>query len=172
MFGETGSWHGQTSWDERNFFFLKKSISREQERKANCYGRGIIKGINTLAVALVRYLGPFLKWTRKNLNRWNRELKRSPNDPCGFISYWWRNQTLWVRNTIQRLEDLHKKEPPPETRIEMETTWKKNGKWNTHCIDISSWKQAKNEKTKTRRRMENQKRVSEFLSNNQLKTTQ
>ena len=30
-------------------------------------GRNLIKGINTWAVPLVRYSGPFLKWTREEL---------------------------------------------------------------------------------------------------------
>ena len=35
------------------------------ETKLRC--RNLIKGINTWAVSLVRYFGPFLKWTRDEL---------------------------------------------------------------------------------------------------------
>ena len=35
------------------------------ETKLNC--RNLIKGINTWAVPIVRYSGPFLKWTRDEL---------------------------------------------------------------------------------------------------------
>ena len=36
-------------------------------------GRNLIKGINTWAVPLVRYSGPFLKWTRDEQNKWIKE---------------------------------------------------------------------------------------------------
>ena len=39
------------------------------ETKLNSWN--VIKGINTLAVPLVRYSGPFLKWI--NLNKWTKE---------------------------------------------------------------------------------------------------
>ena len=35
--------------------------------------RNLIKGINTWAVPLVRYSGPFLKWTRDELKKWTKE---------------------------------------------------------------------------------------------------
>ena len=41
------------------------------ETKLSC--RNLIKGINTWAVSLVRYSGPFLKWTRDELKKWTKE---------------------------------------------------------------------------------------------------
>ena len=53
---------------------MKEKINKEYLRKTrklletelSC--RNLIKGINTRAVPLVRYLGPFLKWTREQEN--------------------------------------------------------------------------------------------------------
>ena len=41
------------------------------ETKLSC--RNLIKGINNLAVALIRYSGPFLSGPEKNLNKWTNE---------------------------------------------------------------------------------------------------
>ena len=38
-------------------------------RKTKLNNRKHIKGINTWAARLVRYLGPFLKWTREELQQ-------------------------------------------------------------------------------------------------------
>ena len=43
------------------------------ETKLN--SRNLIKRINTWAVPLVWYLGPFLKWKREELQEWPRENK-------------------------------------------------------------------------------------------------
>ena len=44
-----------------------KRVSQENQKllETKQYSRNLIKRINTLVVPLVRYLGPFLKWTRK-----------------------------------------------------------------------------------------------------------
>ena len=52
--------------------------------------RNLIKGINTRAVALVRYSGPFFKWTREELQQMDqrtRELitRRKALHPCGDV---------------------------------------------------------------------------------------
>ena len=38
--------------------------------------RNLIKGINTWAVSLVRYSGPFLKWTRDELKQMNQRTRK------------------------------------------------------------------------------------------------
>ena len=44
------------------------------ETKLSC--RNLIKGINTWAVPLVRYLGPFLKWTREELKQMDQRTRK------------------------------------------------------------------------------------------------
>ena len=52
---------------------MKEKIKKEYLRRirklleTNLYSRNLIKGIDTWAVALVRYSGLFLKWTREEL---------------------------------------------------------------------------------------------------------
>ena len=36
-------------------------------------GKNLIKGTDICAVPFVRYSGLFLKWTREELNKWNKE---------------------------------------------------------------------------------------------------
>ena len=44
------------------------------ETKLSC--RNLTKGINTWAVPLVRYSGPFLKWTRDELNQMDQRTRK------------------------------------------------------------------------------------------------
>ena len=44
------------------------------ETKLNC--RNLIKGINSWAVPLVRYSGPFLKWTRDELKQMDQRTRK------------------------------------------------------------------------------------------------
>ena len=44
------------------------------EKKFSC--RNLIKGINTWAVPLVRYSGPFLKWTRDELKQMDQRTRK------------------------------------------------------------------------------------------------
>ena len=44
------------------------------ETKLSC--RNLIKGINTLAVPLVRYSGPFLKWTRDEVKQMDQRTRK------------------------------------------------------------------------------------------------
>ena len=52
---------------------MKEKIKKENLRRTRklletkLYSSNLIKGINTLAVALLWYSGPFLKWTRERL---------------------------------------------------------------------------------------------------------
>ena len=54
---------------------MKEKIQKEYIRrtrkllKTKLSSRNLIKGINTRAVPLVRYSGPFLKWTRVELKQ-------------------------------------------------------------------------------------------------------
>ena len=54
---------------------IKDTIQKEYLRRTRklleteLSGRKLIKGINTWAVSLVRYSGPFLKWTRDELKQ-------------------------------------------------------------------------------------------------------
>ena len=54
---------------------MKEKIQKEYLRRtrklleAKLNSRNLIKGINTWAVPLVRYSGPFLKWTREELKQ-------------------------------------------------------------------------------------------------------
>ena len=53
---------------------MKEKIKKEYFRRMRklceikLYHWNLIKGINTWAVFLIRYLGPFLKWTREEEN--------------------------------------------------------------------------------------------------------
>ena len=55
------------------------------------YRRNLIKGINAWAVSLVRYSGPYLKWTRTSTNR--PESKKT-NDNA---SQRWQRETISVK---------------------------------------------------------------------------
>ena len=57
----------------------EKKIKKESFRRTRIllvtklYSRSHIQEIDTWGVPLVRYSGPFLKWTREELNKWTRE---------------------------------------------------------------------------------------------------
>ena len=75
---------------------MKDKIKKEYLRRtrklleAKLSSRNLIKGINTWAVPLVRYSGPFLKWTREEL----KQMKRT---------YQHRKQRLRIDKTTRRL---------------------------------------------------------------------
>ena len=81
----------RTLWEKKNYKYLgileadtikqvemKDKIRKEYFRKTRklldtkLSSRNLIKEINTWAVALIRYSGPFLKWTRDEL-KWIKE---------------------------------------------------------------------------------------------------
>ena len=108
----------------------------------------IIKGINTWAVLLVRYSGPFLKWTREELQKMDQRTRKEGGR--GFTCIPDR-----VGASIQRLEDYIKKrggrlitakmDNTDNTSINRTKTNKlenKNLKKN-NCMYTSSNKQAK-----------------------------
>ena len=61
---------------------MKDKIQKEYWRRTSklletkLSGRNLIKGINTWAVPLVRYSGPFLKWTRDELKQMNQRTRK------------------------------------------------------------------------------------------------
>ena len=59
---------------------MKDMIRKEYLRRTRKHSsRNLIKGINTWAVPLVRYSGPFLKWTREELKQ-NGPKDKKTND--------------------------------------------------------------------------------------------
>ena len=61
---------------------MKNKIQKEYLRRTRklletkLYSRNLIKGINTWAVLLVRYSGPFLKWTRNELKQMDQRTRK------------------------------------------------------------------------------------------------
>ena len=61
---------------------MKDTIRKEYPKRTRklletkLSSRNLIKGINTWAVTLVRYLGPFLKWTRDELKRMDQRTRK------------------------------------------------------------------------------------------------
>ena len=61
---------------------MKDTIRKEYLRRTrklletNLSSRNLIKGINTWAVLLVRYSGPFLKWTREELKQMDQRTRK------------------------------------------------------------------------------------------------
>ena len=53
---------------------MKEKIQEPLETKLN--SRNLIKGINTWAVPLVRYSGPFLKWTKYELKQMDQRTRK------------------------------------------------------------------------------------------------
>ena len=60
---------------------MKDTIRKEYPRRTRklletkLSSRNLIKGINTWAVPLVRYSGPFLKWTREELKQMDQRTR-------------------------------------------------------------------------------------------------
>ena len=61
---------------------MKENIKKEYFRrtmkllKTKLYCRNLIKGINTWAVPVVRYTGPFLKWTREECKQMDKRKRK------------------------------------------------------------------------------------------------
>ena len=73
--GNIGSKHHQTWGDERKKF---KTLPQETRKllETKLQSRNLIKEINTWAVPLIRYLGPFLKLARKELQQIDQKIKQ------------------------------------------------------------------------------------------------
>ena len=57
---------------EKNIFGERKNYSRRKK----LFSRNLIKAINTWAVSIVRYSGPFLKWTREELKQMDQRTRK------------------------------------------------------------------------------------------------
>ena len=104
--------------------------------------RNLIKGINTWAVPLVRYSGPFLKWTREELKQMDQRTRKlitmhkalHPRDDVDrlYVSRKQGGRGLasiedTVDASIQRLEDyIEKHERGLITTIKVDTDKRKN----------------------------------------------
>ena len=84
------------------------------------YRRNLIKGVKTWAVCLIRCLGPFFKWTRKELKHMNQTTRKpmtmhKVSHPREFVDGLYMSRKdgekgfasieVSVNATIQRLED-------------------------------------------------------------------
>ena len=101
---------------------MKENIKKEYLRrtrkllKTKLYSRNLIKGINTWAVLLVRYSGPFLKWIREELKQMDQRTRKlmtmhkalHPRDDVNIL-YMSRKEGRSIEDSvdasIQRLED-------------------------------------------------------------------
>ena len=94
VLGNTGSEHQQASTDERK---NKKEYLRRTRKllETKLCSRNLIIEINTWVIPLVRYSGPFLKWTRRKLKctRW----QETNDDARVLTSEWWHRQTVYVK---------------------------------------------------------------------------
>ena len=79
---ETYKWLGILEADIIKQVEMKDKIQKEYLRRTRklletkLSSRNLIKGINTWAVPLVRYSGPFLKWTREELKQMNQRTRK------------------------------------------------------------------------------------------------
>ena len=68
--------------DADNIIQMKDKFQKEYLRRTRkqletkLSNRNLIKGINTWAVPLVRYVGPFLKWTRDELKQMDQRTRK------------------------------------------------------------------------------------------------
>ena len=78
---ETYKYLGISGADTIKQVEMKDKIRKEYLRtrkllETKLSSRNLIKGINTSAVPLVRYSGPFLKWTRDELKQMNQRIRK------------------------------------------------------------------------------------------------
>ena len=75
ILGHIGSGYHQTSWDERKNV---KRLTQENDEPAQnkLHSRNLIKWINTWPVNLVWYSGPFLKWTREEVQQMDQRTRK------------------------------------------------------------------------------------------------
>ena len=75
ILGNIRSGRHQTSGDFKkiNKEYLRGTIEQLQTKLPS---RNLIKGINTWAVALVRFSGPFFKWTREKIQQMDQRTRK------------------------------------------------------------------------------------------------
>ena len=84
---------------------MKNKIQKEYLRRTRklletkLSSRNLIKGINNWAVSLVRYSGPFLKWTRDELKQMDQRTRKLIN----------MHKTLHLRDDVDRLICIKKR---------------------------------------------------------------
>ena len=77
----------------------QKRVSQENHTKL--HSRNLIKGINTWAVPLVRYSGPFLKLTREELKQMDQRAKKKKKPPKKHLMT--IHKTMYPRDDVDRL---------------------------------------------------------------------
>ena len=123
---ETNKYLGILEADTIKQVEIKDKIRKEYLRRTRklfetkLSGRNFIKGINTWAVPLVRYSGPFLKWTRDELKQMDQRTRKlmtmhkalHPRDDVDRLCVPRKEGARglpsiedWVDASIQRLED-------------------------------------------------------------------
>ena len=126
---------------EMNDMIRKEYLRRTQKLLETKHSsRNLIKGINTWAVPLVRYSGPFLKWTREELKQMDQRTRKLmtmhkalyPRDNVDrlYVSRKQRGRGLasiedTVDASIQRLEDFiekHERGLITTTRVDTDNT--------------------------------------------------
>ena len=96
VLGNTGNRHHQTEMKEK----VKKRVPQKNNNKKKLLkmkfcSRNLIKGINTWAVSLVKYFGPFLKWTVEELRQMDERRRKFMTIVTGHkISILWREFIL------------------------------------------------------------------------------
>ena len=92
---------------------MKEKIKKEYHRRrrklleAKLCSRKLIQGINTWAVTLVIYLGPFLKWTKKELQQIDQRRRKLKI----------MHKVLHPRDDVDKLYVLRKKAEKDETAL-------------------------------------------------------
>ncbi len=72
--GNTGSRHHQINRDEgKKFFKISEGQTFQESKLCN---RNLIKDINTKAMSLVKYSGPFINWTREELRQMDHRTRK------------------------------------------------------------------------------------------------
>ena len=103
---ETYKYLGILEADSINLVEMKDEIQKEYLRRTRKLletkldSRNLIKGINTWAVPLVRYSGPFLKWTRGELKQMDQRTRKQMT----------MHKALHPRDNVDRLYVSRKEE--------------------------------------------------------------
>ena len=86
IYGESTRYYWYKNWtNNNNNNKMKDTIRKEYLRRTRklletkLSSRNLIKGIHTWAVPLVRYSGPFLKWTREELKQIDQRTRKLMN---------------------------------------------------------------------------------------------
>ena len=95
---------------------MKDKIQKEYLRRTRklletkLNSRNLIKGINTGAVPLVRYSGPFLKWTRDELRQMDQRARKTNDYAQGVTSQRRRGQTICIKKRGRKRTCQHQRQ--------------------------------------------------------------